>query len=76
MKLTRFCVGIVLSACSVINFLITVAAILLSTGVVEFSADFVRMSLAVTCDGERVEYSKCCWQAVGLQMLLILHYSD
>ena len=57
MKLTRPCAGIfiiVLSACSVINFLITVAAILLSTGVVDVSADFVRMSLAVTCDGERV----------------------
>ena len=68
MKLTRPCVGIliiVLSACSVINFLTTVAAILLSTGVVDVSADFQRMSLAVTCDGERVEYSKCCWQSVS-----------
>ena len=43
-----------LSACSDISRLITVAATLLSIGVVGVCEGLFRISLAVTCEGERM----------------------
>ena len=53
---------VVLLAFSDINFQITVAVTLFSTGVVGTEDPF-RISFAVTCEGERVECSECCLQA-------------
>ena len=83
-KLTLPCVGIlmmVLSTFSDINRLITVAATLLSTGVVDDSEFLFRISFAVIWDGERVECSKCrlqsdskcCWYPTTLTDLYCNH---